>query len=281
MEVRAAGGEPIDAKRYSGLFGRGIRDASLSAWGYRRLGWSRATGPEAVGPTGPVRATTGDRLPVWTAPYAERITVPAAAVVPKPADLGWAEAAGLMLTGVTAVHAVSAVGLRAGETVVVHAAAGGVGLMVVQLARLAGARVVGTASPGRHDLLRGFGVEPVAHGPGLTDRIHAVAPDGVDAAIDAVGTDEALEVSVDLVADRDRVATIAGFARGAELGIRLLGGGPGADPGTAVRDAARPSLARLAGEGRLRVLVSSTHPLAEVAEAHRSLITGHTAGKTS
>jgi NADPH:quinone reductase-like Zn-dependent oxidoreductase len=279
LEVRAAGVNPIDVKRYGGLFGRDPERLPLRL-GYEASGVVRAAGPGAVGPTGPVRV--GDEVIAFRADgaYAERITVPASAVIPKPSGLGWAEAAGLMLTGVTAAHAVSAVGLRAGETVVVHAAAGGVGLMAVQLARIAGARVVGTASPGRHDLLRAFGVHPVAYGPGLAERIRTAAPEGVDAAIDAVGTDEALEVSVALVGDRDRVATIAGFGRGAELGIRVLGGGPGADPGEEIRDAARSWLARLAGEGRLRVLVSSTHPLTEVAEAHRSLLTGHTAGKT-
>ena len=98
-------------------------------------------------------------------------------------------------------------------------------------------------------------------------------------ALDLVGTDEAMDVSLALVADRDRIATIANFARGPREGIRLLGDGPGADPAPTSGDAARPELARLAGEGQLRVFVGSTYPLDDAAEAHRQILTGHTTGK--
>src|SRR5690606_22403489 len=99
---------------------------------------------------------------------------------------------------------------------------------------------------------------PVTYGPGLDDRVRAAAPGVVHAAIDTAGTDEALEASVTLVADRRRVATIAGFGHGAVLGVQLLGGGVGADPGTAVRHAARAELLRLWEAGRLRVRVGAT-----------------------
>ena len=121
--------------------------------------------------------------------------------------------------------------------------------MAVQLARLRGARVVATAGERNHDLLRELGAEPVAYGDGLADRVRALAPDGVDVALDLVGTDEAMDVSLALVADHDRIATIANFARGPREGVKLLGGGPGADPGNDIRDAARAELARLAGDG--------------------------------
>jgi len=109
--------------------------------------------------------------------------------------------------------------------------------------------------------------------------VRALAPDGVDVALDLVGTDEAMDVSLELVADRDRIASIANFARAPHEGIRLLGGGPGADPGDEIRMAARPELARLAGEGTLRVVIAATYPLDDVADAHRQIATGHTAGK--
>src|SRR6185437_13495824 len=105
------------------------------------------------------------------------------------------------------------------------------------------------------------------------------APGGVDVALDLVGTDEAVDVSVELVADRSRIASIAAFGRGPGLGIKLLGGGPGADPGTQLRQAARLQLVHLAEAGQLRVLVSRTYPLAEAAAAHREIIAGHATGK--
>ena len=161
----------------------------------------------------------------------------------------------------------------------VHGASGGVGLYAVQLARLRGARVIATAGERNHDLLRELGAEPVAYGDGLLDRVRALAPEGVDAALDLVGSDEAHGRLAGAVVDRDRIASIANFARGPQEGIRLLGGGPGADAGDELRAAARPELARLAGEGRLRVLVAATYPLDDAAAAHRQIATGHTTGK--
>jgi NADPH:quinone reductase-like Zn-dependent oxidoreductase len=184
-----------------------------------------------------------------------------------------------MLAGATAWHALVATAVGAGDTVLVHGAAGGVGLMAIQLAAARGATVVGTASPARHDLLREFGAIPVAYGDGLADRLRAAAPQGVTAALDLVGTDEAVDVSVDLVADRNRIATIAAPRRGLELGIKVLGGSPGADPGTAIREAARLELARLAGQGRLRVLVDQSFPLENAADAHLLSMGGHVCGK--
>jgi NADPH:quinone reductase-like Zn-dependent oxidoreductase len=116
------------------------------------------------------------------------------------------------------------------------------------------------------------------HGAGLAHQVRAVAPQGVDAA-DLVGTDEAVDVSVELVADPSRVATVAGFVRGAQTGIKLLGGAPGADPGTDIRETARLQLVEAAADGRLRVLIAGGHPLREAAAAHRQIMTGRTTGK--
>jgi NADPH:quinone reductase len=101
----------------------------------------------------------------------------------------------------------------------------------------------------------------------------------VDAAIDTVGTDEAIDVSLSLVADRSRIATIAAFRRGFELGLQVLGGAPGADPGTEVRSLARMELIKRVDAGTLSVKVSATYPLVEAADALRRLATGHTHGK--
>jgi NADPH:quinone reductase-like Zn-dependent oxidoreductase len=184
-----------------------------------------------------------------------------------------------MLTGVTAVHALTVTGVDEGDTVLIHGASGGVGQMAVQLAVVRGAQVIGTASAAHQDVVRGLGAEPVTYGDGLADRIRSLARDGVDAAIDTVGTDEAIDVSLQFVADRSRIASIAAFTRGADAGIKLLGGGPSADPGTDIRKAARLDLVDLVAAGKLAVTVAATYPLAQVVDSQRAILTGHTTGK--
>jgi NADPH:quinone reductase-like Zn-dependent oxidoreductase len=184
-----------------------------------------------------------------------------------------------MVVGTPAVHAVESVRLTAGDTVLIHGAAGGVGLLTVQVAARRGATVIGTASTAKHDLLRSLGATPVEYGPGLVDRVRAVAPDGVDAALDLVGTDEALDTSVELVADRSRITTIANFARGPQEGVNLIGGGPGSDPGTEIRAAARAPLAADLAAGRLTLPVAGSYSFADAGEAHRVLRAGHVSGK--
>lgn len=278
IAVRAAGVNPFDQKVYSGAFGTDPGNLPLRL-GLEAAGVVTAAGDHATGPAGPVEV--GDEVIAYRAPgaYAAELVVPASSVVPKPANLSWEQAGGLMLAGVTAVHALEAIGLRKGESVLIHGAAGGVGLMAVQLAVARGATVLGTASPAKHDMLRELGAVPVAYGPGLADRVRAAASEGVHAAADLVGTDEAVDVSVELVADRSRIATIAGIVRGAQAGIKLLGGSPGADPGTDIRAAARLQLTEAAEAGRLRVLIAGSYPLSEAAAAHREIMTGHTSGK--
>jgi NADPH:quinone reductase-like Zn-dependent oxidoreductase len=276
--VRAAGVNPVDVKSYSGAFGRDPARLPIRL-GAEAAGVVTAVGPDTVGPAGPVRA--GDEVIAFRAPgaYATELVVPAQALVPKPGTLDWAQAAGLMLTGVTAWHLLAATAVGAGDTVLVHGGSGGVGLMAVQLAVIRGAKVVATASPARHDLLRDLGAIPVAYGEGLAERVAAAAPGGIDAALDLVGTDEAWDVSMGLVPDRARIATIVAFGRGLRAGIKVLGGAPGADPGTEIREAARLDLARLAQDGKLKVVVSQTFPLVEAAAAHRAILDGHTTGK--
>ncbi len=278
IAVRASGVNPVDYKVYSGAMGADPGRLPLRI-GSEAAGQVTEAGPDAVGPVGPV--AVGDEVIAFrvTGAYAAELVVPAQALVPKPPDLGWAEASGLMLAGATAWHALAATRVGAGDTVLVHGAAGGVGLMAIQLATARGATVIGTASPAKHELLREFGAIPVAYGDGLPGRVTAAAPDGVTAALDLVGTDEAVDVSLALVTDRERIATIAAARRGLDLGIKVLGGAPGADPGTDIRAAARLELARLAGLGRLRVLVAQTFPLENAADAHRLSMAGHVAGK--
>jgi NADPH:quinone reductase len=276
LAVRAIGVNPYDVKMYAGPGDPARLPLRL---GSEAAGVVTAVGEGAADDRGPL--AVGDEVIAFRAPgaYATDLLLTDTALTRKHASLAWPEAAVLLLSGATAVHTLTRTAVGEGDTVLVHGASGGVGLYAVQLAALRGARVIATAGAGSHDLLRGLGAEPVTYGDGLLERIRDLAPDGVDAAVDLIGTDEAMDVSLALVADRERIATIVNFGRGAIEGVALLGGGPGADPGNALRDAARPELARLAGEGRLRVVMSTTYPLDEVAQAHRQIATGHTTGK--
>jgi NADPH:quinone reductase-like Zn-dependent oxidoreductase len=262
LEVRAAGVNPVDWKRYSGAFGEDPSELPM------RLG------SEAAGVVDG-REVIAFRI---EGAYATHVAVPEAALVDKPPELSWEAAGGLMLTGATAIHALTSTGVGEGDTLLLHAASGGVGLMAVQIARARGARVIGTASERRHEQLRALGAEPVAYGPGLADRVRELAPAGVDAAIDAAGTDEAVDVSLALVPNRSRIATIAAFGRAQADGFKALGGGPGADPGTEIRDNARYELVELVRRGQLDVPVQP-YALADVAAAHEASRAGHGFGK--
>jgi NADPH:quinone reductase-like Zn-dependent oxidoreductase len=273
VDVMAAGTNPIDYKLYSGEMGRDPAKLPMPV-GMEVAGVVAAITPGAAGYTGPL--TVGDEVIVTniSAGYADQVLATAADVGHKPASLSFEQAAGLLLVGGTAWHLLTKTRVGTGDTVLIHGASGGVGLMAVQLAVARGAKVIATASPARHDQLRGYGAEPVAYGDGLADRVRAIGP--VDAALDLVGTDEALDTSVELVADRGRIATIAGFARAVELGVAAL---TGADGGQAIRDASRVELIGLAAAGALDVTVDRAFALDEAAEAHRYLQTGHAHGK--
>lgn len=277
IAVRAAGVNPTDYKQLRGP-ARGNPTFPLRI-GNEASGVVTAVGADAAGPSGPI--SVGDEVVAFRAPgsYAEEIVVPDSAVLPKPASLSWEKAAGLLLVATTAYHMLEATGVKKGDRVLVHGASGSVGLIAIQLAVLRGAQVVGTASAANQALVREHGAEPVVYGDGLADRIRALLPEGVDVALDTVGTDEALDTSVDLVADRDRIASIAGFARGQELGIKLLGGGPGADPGNDIRLGARAELIQLAADGKLDLIIGATFPLSEATAALELVAGGHAGGK--
>ncbi|WP_162297179.1 NADP-dependent oxidoreductase [Mycobacteroides abscessus] len=272
INVKAAGVNPIDWKLYSGAFGTDPDKLPM------RLGLEISGTIAAVG-AGVDGLVPGDDVIAagQIGGYATRVIAAADQVFKKPASLSFNEAAGFLLTGQTAVHLLEATNVTEGDTVLIHGAAGGVGLLATQLAKARGATVIATASAARHDQLHGYGALPVEYGPGLQERVSAIGP--VDAALDLVGTDEAADVSLALVADKGRIATIAGFGRAASDGFKALGGGPGADPGTEIRLAARPELIRLAGNGELKVTVDRTYPLSDARQAHEYGQTGHARGK--
>ena len=275
VDVRAAGINPVDYKIISGALGADESKLPLSI-GLEVAGVVSVVGPDAEGPGG--RIAVGDEVVVAypvDGGYADTVVAPAATTVPKPADLPWATAAGTLLTGGTALHALQIVAMRPGETLLVHGASGSVGQIAVQLAVQAGATVVATASERNHELLRGFGAIPVAYGPGLADRVREAAPDGVDAAFDTVGTDEAVDTSLELVSDKGRIVSIVAFGRG-DTGIAVISGD---DPETHVRANAWRTLLPAAADGSLTISIARTYPLAEAAEALRFVQDGHAAGK--
>lgn len=139
--------------------------------------------------------------------------------------------------------------------------------------------MVGTASAKNADVVRESGAEPVEHGPGLLDRLRGPLPAGATVALDTVGNDDFLDAAIELVPDRERIATIEAFERGAELGILRLGGGAGADPGSAIRNASRQPLLDLAGRGKLAIRLGRTFPLAEAHEALELVWGRHPGGK--
>lgn len=202
--------------------------------------------------------------------YAEYIVAPADQVVLKPASMPWEVAGGLTAGAQTAELAWEEVEPGPGDVVLVHGAAGNVGGFAVQLARLRGAQVIGTARPEHHDYLRSLGAEPVDYRDDLVGRVRALAPDGVDVVLDCAGR-EALDATLELARDLSRTRTLYEHERGPQVGVATLSG---------TRSAER--LARLAAaydEGRLSVLVRATYPLEKAADAHRELETGHGRGK--
>ena len=164
-----------------------------------------------------------------------------------------------------------------GDVVLVHGGSGAVGNSVVQQAKLLGARVIATSGQAGFDRLIAFGAEPVRYGPGLEDRVRALAPEGVDAVLDTVGSDEAVEVSINLVGDMKRIVTIAARDAAEKHGFIYIGGGV---PGTAeYRMSVRGHLLDLAREGVLTVHVAQTFALADAPAALTVLGSGHPGGK--
>jgi NADPH:quinone reductase-like Zn-dependent oxidoreductase len=209
--------------------------------------------------------------------WATEVTAPAADVFAKPASLPFDRAANLLLAGTTAAEMLHVTRVARGDTVLVHGASGAVGVSVLQQAAILGARTIGTASEQRFDVVRRFGGKPVAYGDGLERRVRQLAPDGVVAALDCVGTEEAVDVSLALVADRDRIVTIAARARAEAEGFRAIAGA--LPESKAYRDAVRADLIRLAAEGRLEVPMAGSYPLEQAVEAAERLRGGHPGGK--
>lgn len=275
IEVRAAGVNPADLKH--------ARRASTSDFplpiGYEVAGRIAAIGPDTEIASG--GGQVDDEVLAFRVRggYATALTVPAEKVFAKPESLPFPEAANLLLAATTAADMLRATEVERDETILLHAASGAVGVIVLQLARLRGIPVIGTASVANLDKVHGFGGIPVEYGPGLIDRVRAAAPHGVAAALDAAGTGEAIDVSLALVADRSRIVTIAAPDRAAAEGFKALGGMQ--PESLTFRDASRRSMIRLAGDGDLTIPMAANYPLADARTALELVATGHPGGKVA
>ncbi|MEA5363820.1 NADP-dependent oxidoreductase [Amycolatopsis sp., V23-08] len=273
VAVRTSGISPGEIRLRSGA----LRDAVPVEFPFR-TGFDAAGVVDEIGP-GVTAVALGDAV-FGMAPAKVRGAnadfAVLAAWAPKPAAWSWAEAGGAAGAAETATRVLDRLAVGAGQTVLVQGAAGGTGTAVVQFAAARGARVVGTASPGNHEFLRALGAEPTTYGPGLVDRVRALAPSGVDAVVDCAGG--ALPDLVAVAGDPSRVVTLADFTAAAH-GVHFSHGAPatpGADP-LAVHGLA--AAVTLADEGRLWIPVAATFPLSEVVAAHELAETRHARGK--
>ena len=268
VQVRAAGINPGEAKIRDGLYAEQWPATFPSGPGSDLAGIVAETGPGVVG------FAAGDEVIGYTdnrASQAEFVVVEAGNLTARPAGVPWPVAGALFVVGATAYAAVRAVTLSHGDVLVVSGAAGGVGSIAVQLARRAGATVVGLASPVHHDWLAAHGVIPVSYGDGVAGRIRQAAGK-VDAFIDTVGTGY-VQLALDLGVAPDRIDTIADFAAIGRYGVKGDGNAAGASA------AVLAELAALIADGELGIPIAATFPLAEVRDAYRRLAQGHVQGK--
>ncbi len=268
VQVKAAEINPGEAKVREGLMHARWPATFPSGQGSDLAGIVAETGQDVTG------SAAGDDVIGFTdnrASQAEFVLAEAKNLTPKPAAVPWEVAGALFVAGATAWAAVRAVSLAEGDTVVVAGAAGGVGSLAVQLARRAGATVIGLASEAHHAWLRSHGVIPVTYGDGVADRIRQAAGT-VDAFIDTVGGDY-VRIALDLGVDPSRVDTIANFEAIEKFGVKGDGNAVGASAQVLAE------LAGLIAAGELKVPIAATYPLDQVQDAYRRLAQGHLLGK--
>lgn len=268
VQVKAAGINPGEAKIRDGLLAARWPSTFPSGQGSDLAGIVTEVGSGVTG------FSVGDEVIGYTdnrASHAEYVAVEAGNLTPKPAEVPWPVAGALFVAGATAYAAVRAVSLSPGDTVVVAGATGGVGSITVQLARRAGATVIGLASEANHGWLREHGVIPVTYGDGVAGRIrHAAAT--IDAFIDTFGGDY-VQLALELGAEPSRVDTIANFEAVEKYGVKAEGNAAGASASVLAE------LAGLLAAGELEIPIAATYPLDQVQDAYRRLEQGHILGK--
>ena len=270
IRVHAAGVNPMDYKIRSGMMRPNLPAKLPAIPGSEAAGVVEEVGAEVSG------ISVGDEVFGWTrgGAYCEQAILTTCAV--KPAEVSFADAVALPVTGETAERVLRQLDVKSGETLLIHGAAGAVGTMAVQLAVARGATVIGTAGASNQEYVAALGAIPTLYGDGLVERVRALAPAGVDAVFDVAGRG-ALEDSVELRGgSTERIVTIADYPGAEKLGITFSGGGPGAS--VASRSLLEDLVGRVA-RGELKVVIGATYPLDEAAEAQRVSEAGHGRGK--
>jgi NADPH:quinone reductase-like Zn-dependent oxidoreductase len=271
VEVKAAGINPGEAKIRTGALHDMFPATFPSGQGSDLAGVVAEIGPGVQG------FEAGDEVLGFSekrSSHAEFVVVPAEQLTAKPPQLSWEVAGSLFVAGTTAYAAVRALGLRPGDVVAVSAAAGGVGTIAVQLARRAGAAVLGIAGPDNDAWLKDHGVIPVNYGDGLAERLRAASPSGrIDAFLDLFGGGY-----VDLAVNQlgvapERIDTIIDFPAVAKFGVQAAGN---ADAASA---AVLTELAALVASGDLELPIAGVFALDDVQNAYRTLEQQHTRGK--
>ena len=268
VQVKAAGINPGEAKIRAGLLHARWPSTFPSGEGSDLAGIVAETGP------GVSSFSAGDEVIGYTdnrASQADYVLVEAQNLTAKPAGVPWEVAGALFVVGATAWAAVRAVSLTEGDTVVVSGATGGVGSLAVQLARRAGATVIGLASEPHFQWLAGHGVIPVAYGDGVADRIRQAASK-VDAFIDTFGAGY-VQLALELGVEPSRIDTIVNFEAVARYGVNAEGNA------AASTASVLAELAGLIAAGELELPIAATFPLDRVQDAYRRLAEGHVLGK--
>ena len=268
VQVKAAGINPGEAKIRAGLMHAMWPATFPSGQGSDLAGLVAETGP------GVTSFAAGDEVIGYTdnrASQAEYVVVEEQNLTAKPANVPWEVAGALFVVGATAYAAVRAVALTEDDTVAVSGAAGGVGSLAVQLARRAGATVIGLAAQANREWLARHRVIPVVYGDGVADRIRQ-AGGKVDAFIDTFGADY-VQLALELGVEPSRIDTIVRFDAVGEYGVKAQGNAAGASADVLAE------LAGLIADGQLEVPIAATYPLSQVQEAYRRLASGHIRGK--
>ena len=269
VEVKAAGINPGEASIRKGLLAESWPSTFPSGQGSDLAGVVKEVGIDVIG------FAPGDEVLGWSwdrSSQATEVVIPAEQLIAKPTDLSWEAAGSLYVVGVTAFAAVRAVDISEGDTVVVSAAAGGVGTVTVQLLKVRGANVVGLASTDHHDWLREKGVTPVAYGEGVLERILEATPDGIDAFIDLYGP-EYVELAIQLDVPPAKIETIIAYEKAQEVGAKMEGSSDATSPEIL------KEMAELVAAGKIEIPIAATYPLDEVRQAFEQLEDRHTLGK--